>query len=195
MEPDNPKKEIFKINVMQVSMTMGTKLGLYIVLVYAMLMLSLRYQSLTMVALPLLAGIPVVAYFVVRRVRSKTRFPFFPFPLAWMLSLLMFIFATVLSGMVAYMYLRFIDHGALAQSIMAHVDLMNESGMKEISAITDPNLVQQYTETLDVLTQAARWFTGLSSSGIAKQLMQSTITWGNIISIIISLLLMKRIKL
>lgn len=194
MEQENPQKEVLKINVMQVSMTMGTKLGLYIILVYAALMLSLRYSSLSILALLMLIGIPVVAFFVVRDFRNKSKLPVFPFPVAWMFSLLMFVFATVLSGMIAYLYLRFLDNGALSQSIMDHVSVMNASGQQILAAVTDPTEAQKYTETMDILTQGALWFSQLTSSGVAKELMESTLLWGNLFSIFISLLLMKRIK-
>ncbi len=193
MEQEHPKH--YNINVIQVSMSMGTKLGLYMILVYAMLMYTLRYSALSVLALPLLLGIPVVAYLVLRQYRNHTKLLIFPFPVAWILSVFMFLFATVLSGMTSYIYLRFIDHGMLAQSVLAYVELMNSNGQQALATMTDPVMAQQYRETIDMITQAGEWFAGLPSSGVAKQLMQSSLMWGNIISIIISLLLMKRLKI
>ena len=98
---------IIRINILQASMTLGTYLGLYIILAYWITALTVSHVTLSLLALPLMIGIPVVAFFLIRRFRDSTKAPFFPFPVSWMLSILTFLFATVLSCMAAYLYLRF----------------------------------------------------------------------------------------
>ena len=187
--------KIVRINILQTSMTLGTYLGAYIILAYLAMVLTVKYAAVSLLAVPLLIGIPVVAYFLIRRFRDSTKAPFFPFPVSWMLSILTFLFATVLSCMVAYLYLRFIDHGALAAGLTARMDMMLQSSEAMTAAMTDPAQIEQYNKTMELMQQTIAWFCSLPASAMTKQLIQSSLMWGNIISLIIGLLTAKRIKL
>ena len=186
---------IIRINILQTSMTLGTYLGAYIILVYLAIMLTIRYSILSLLSIPLMFGIPVVAFFLIRRFRDSTQVPFFPFPVSWMLSILTFLFATVLSCMVAYLYLRFLDHGSLAAGLTALMDSMKQSSEALTAAMTDPAQVEQYNKTMELMQQTIAWYSSLPASAMTKQLIQSSLMWGNIISLIIGLLTAKRIKL
>ena len=186
---------IIRINILQTSMTLGTYLGAYIIMVYFALLLTIRYSILSLLSLPMMVGIPIVAFFLIRRFRDSTQVPFFPFPVSWMLSILTFLFATVLSCMVAYLYLRFLDHGALAASLTALMDSMKQSSEVFTATITDPAQIEQYNKTMELMQQTIAWYSSLPASAMTKQLIQSSLMWGNIISLIIGLLTAKRIKL
>lgn len=191
---EQPQGKIIRINILQVSMTLGTYLGLYLILVYAVMLLSISHTILSLLALPMLIGVPVVAYFLVRKFRDKNCQPFFPFPVSWMISILTFLFATVLSCMAAYLYLRFLDHGAMSAGLMEKMEQIVQTSETAISAMTDQVMIDQYTQTMDLLSTTIKWFCSLPASGVAKQLIQSSLMWGNILSLLIALLTMKRIK-
>ena len=186
---------IIRINILQTSMTLGPYLGAYIILAYLALALSVSYHMLSLISLPLMIGIPVVAFFLIRRFRDSTQVPFFPFPVSWMLSILTFLFATVLSCMVAYFYLRFLDNGALAAGLTARMDLLMQSSQEMTATMTDPAQAEQYNRTMEIMQQTIAWFCSLPASAMTKQLIQSSLMWGNIISLIIGLLTAKRIKI
>ncbi len=188
-------KRVIKINLLQVSMTLGTYLGVYIILVYLVSVMAIKHAALSLLALPLIVGIPVVAFFLIRRFRDSTQAPFFPFPISWMISILTFLFATVLSCMVAYLYLRFIDNGALASGLMARMEEMMAQSDAITSAFTDPAQVERYNSTMELFRQSVTWFCSLPASGVAKQLIQTSLLWGNILSLFIGLLTAKRIRL
>ena len=187
--------KIVRINILQTSMTLGTYLGAYIILAYLAMVLTVKYAAISLLAVPLMIGIPVVAYFLIRRFRDSIKAPFFPFPVSWILSILTFLFATVLSCIVAYLYLRFIDHGALAAGLTARMDMMLQSSEAMTAAMTDPVQIEQYNKTMELMQQTIAWFCSLPASAMTKQLIQSSLMWGNIISLIIGLLTAKRIKL
>ncbi len=186
---------IIRINILQTSMTLGTYLGLYIILAFWVTALTVRYVTLSLLALPLMIGIPVVAFFLIRRFRDSIKAPFFPFPVSWMLSILTFLFATVLSCMAAYLYLRFIDGGALASGLMARMEEMMQSSQAVTAAMTDPSQVEQYNKTMELMQQTITWYCSLSASAMTKQIIQASLMWGNIISLIIGLITAKRIKI
>ena len=187
--------KIIRINILQTSMTLGTYLGAYIILAYLASVLTVKYTALSLLAIPLFIGIPFVAFFLIRRFRDSTQTPFFPFPVSWMLSILTFLFATVLSCMVAYLYLRFIDNGALAAGLTARMNEIMQSSQTMTATMTDPAQVEQYNKTMELMQQTIAWFCSLPASAMTKQLIQSSLMWGNIISLIIGLLTAKRIKL
>ena len=187
--------KIIRINILQTSMTLGTYLGAYIILAYLATLLTVKHPTLSLVSVPLFIGIPFVAFFLIRRFRDSTQVPFFPFPVSWMLSILTFLFATVLSCMVAYLYLRFLDHGALAAGLTALMDSIKESSDIATATMTDPAQVEQYNKTMELMQQTIAWYSSLPASAMTKQLIQSSLMWGNIISLIIGLLTAKRIKL
>lgn len=194
MEEQNEPK-IIRINILQTSMTLGTYLGAYIILAYLVLLLTIKYPALTLLALPMFLGIPVVAFILIRRFRDATQVPIFPFPVSWMLSILTFLFATVLSCMVAYFYLRFLDNGALAAGLTARMDLLMQSSQEMTAAMTDSAQAEQYNKSMELMQQTIAWFCSLPASAMTKQLIQSSLMWGNIISLIIGLLTAKRIKI
>ena len=188
-------KKVIKINLLQTSMTLGSYLGAYIILAYFFTVLTIKYPALSLLAFPLILGIPVVAFFLIKRFRDSSQVPFFPFPLSWMISILTFLFATVLSCMVTYLYLRYLDHGALADGLMARMELMMQSTQAMTSAMTDPAQVEQYNKTMELMQQTITWFCSLSASAKTKQLIQASLMWGNILSLIIGLITAKRLKL
>jgi len=188
-------RQIIKIDMLQVSMTLGTYLGIYIILVYAITALTVKFSALSLIALPLMLGIPVVAFFLVKRFRDQSNIPYFPFPVSWMITLLTFLFATVLSCMAVYLYLRFIDHGAFSAGLMAWMEVMMQSSEDVIGNMTDPAQVEQYNNMMELLRQSVTWFCSLPASGVAKQLIQTSLLWGNILSLIIALITAKRIRL
>lgn len=194
MEQQNEPK-IIRINILQTSMTLGTYLGAYIILAYIATLLTVKFTVLSLVSLPLLLGIPVVAFFLIRRFRDSTQAPFFPFPVSWMLSILTFLFATALSCMAAYMYLRFLDNGALAAGLTARMDVIMQSSQEVTAAMTDPAQVEQYNKTVELMQQTIAWYSSLPASAMTRQLIMSSLMWGNILSLVIGLLTAKRIKL
>lgn len=187
--------KVIKINVFQTAMMLGTYLGLYIILVYALMGLTMKYSALSLVALPLLLGIPVVAFFLIKRFRDANCKPFFPFPVSWMITILTFLFATVLSCMAVYLYLRFIDKGALAAGMMEQMNTIIQASDATIQAMTDQVQIDQIRSNMDMFKSVITWFCSLSPSAMTKQLIQSSLLWGNILSLIIGIIATKRIRL
>lgn len=192
---EQDSNQIIRINMIQVSMTLGTWLGLYLILVYALTALSFRFVAIRLLSLPLMLGIPVIAFFLIKNFRDNNCKPFFPFPISWMLTILMFLFATMLSCMSAYLYLRFVDNGALSASMTAWMNSMLMTQESVTSMMTDPAQVEQYNSMMDLLKQSVTWLCSLSPSAMTKQLIQFSLMWGNILSLIIAIITAKRIKL
>ena len=176
-------------------MTLGTYLGAYITLVYALMALSIKYAAISLITIPLTLGIPVIAFFLIKRFRDTNCKPFFPFPVSWMISILTFLFATMLSCMAAYLYLRFLDNGAFAAGIMERMNELLLAQESLTSTMSDPAQIQEYNATMDLFKQTITWFCSLSPSAVTKYIIQSSLMWGNILSLIIAIITAKRIKI
>ena len=154
MEMDERKEnKIIRINVLQVAMNVGTALGVYLIVFYLLLALAVKHAGLTLLALPMMLGIPVFAWYLIRRYRDSTNIPFFPFPVSWMLSILTFLFATALSCMAAYLYLRFLDHGELAQALMENREIvMSRERLAQLACgydfVGETNIIDVYIRHL-----------------------------------------------
>lgn len=186
-EFDNqPAREIIKINIMQTSMNLGTKLGLCIIGTFVLFLAMLKFPVFGLLFCPAFLGIPVAAFFLIWTFRNRNCKQFFPFPVAWMMSILMFLFATVLSCMVAYLYLRFLDGGAV-QTAMAAMFQQTYETMKSVEGV-QPEMIQ-------TLQQYSEWFSGMTPLTLTKQLTQSQLLWGNILSLVIGIATARRPKI
>lgn len=193
-EPEG--KTVVRINILQTSMTLGTYLGAYKVLVYLTLALTIVHSTaLSLLSIPLMLGVPVMAFFLIYRFRNSTKSPFFPFPVSWMLSILMFLFATVLSCVIAYLYLQYIDNGALASGIMKVTEETVSTLSSMSGTLTDPSQAEMYRNNIELFRQAADQFCSLSALGVAKQLIQTSLMWGIIFALIIGLITAKRLRI
>lgn len=207
---EEPQKKIVRINVFQTSMSLGGRLGLYMIVTYAVMGLSVILPSLSaskfangassilsLMSFPLLIGGIFVAYYQMKRFRDANSPDIFPFAIAWMLTLFMYLFATVLSSMAAFAYFKFIDNGIFGQSMIARLEeatavITAAQNTAEQASATGTELLGTQVETL---MDTARWAFSQSASGITKMIAQSSLTTGNILSIIIAILVTKRIKL
>lgn len=194
-ENKNNETKIIRINLFQVSMTLGTYLGIYMILVYIMMGLSLKISALSLLSLPLFLGIPVIAFFLIKRFRDTNCKPFFPFPISWMITILTFLFASVLSCMMVYVYLRFLDNGAFSAGLMERMNMVVAAMDSATQSLTDTAQIEQMNSNIELFKSTITWYCSLSPSAMTKQLIQSSIFWNTILSVIIGLITSKRIRL
>ena len=188
-------KTVIRINLLQTAMTLGTYLGLYMILVYVFTALSIKYMALSLVSLPLMLGVPVVAFFLIKRFRDENCKPFFPFPVSWMLTILMFLFATALSCMAAYLYLRFIDNGAFSAIMMERLNAYVQASDLMAQNMTDAAQIEQYNQTMEQFKQYFTWLCSQPADQLTKQLLQSALVWSNLLSLIIGIIASKKIRI
>ena len=189
------ENNIIQINVMQTSMTLGMKLGLYITLVYAIFVLSIYWQPLSILSLPLAIGIPFVAYFLLKRFRDANSPDFFPFPVSWMLSILTFLFAGMISCMAVFLFLKFAKPASLDGMLLAQIETLTQAMQQSAGTVTDSVQVEAMNTQIDTIVKTMEWMCGLSASAFTKLLIEASLTWGNIFSLIIGLLVSKRIRI
>lgn len=192
MNENQPK--VVRINVFQSAMTLGSKLGVYMILAYAVLFLSIYFDFLSLLALPAMIGIPFVAYFLLKKFRDTESPEFYPFPVSWMMSILTFLFAGVLSCMAVFAYLKFLKPADLDQVMLSHIDSFSALMQQTAAGQTDQSQVEAISQQLDSMVRTMKWMCSLSASAFTKLLIQASLTWGNIFSLIVGIIVSKRIK-
>jgi hypothetical protein len=172
--------------LINVAMTLGTYLGLYQIVKYALIVLSLKSPIFSLLLMAVILGVPFFIYFLIKRYRNRNTEGYFPFAISWMLTLTTIFFATILSVMVCYLYLRYIDHGAFFDSIITQLQNMKEfysnSGIADSKA-----LISQLDMFLDL-------FKSMTIMELTKQLLSLSLFWGNIIAIAVALFTAKNKK-
>lgn len=86
----------------------GLWMGLYLTLTFGVTALSLSVGLLNIVALALMAGVPFVAFFFLRRTH-RAAYGMTLFSALWMQGIVMFACASLIFGLLSYVYLRWID--------------------------------------------------------------------------------------
>lgn len=193
-EKSDKQPTLIRINVFQSSMTLGSKLGAYMILTYAILFLSLYFDFMSLLALPAMVGIPFVAYFLLKKFRDSESPEFYPFPVSWMMSILTFLFAGVLSCMAVFVFLKFFKPAGLEQVMLSHIDQFTAVMQQAATGQTDQSRIDAMNGQIDSMVKTLKWICSLSASAFTKMLVQSSLTWGNIFSLIIGIIVAKRIK-
>lgn len=170
-----------KISVSQSAMKHGLILGAYTILTYGVFVLSIHIPVMNILALLLFLGIPVVAYIIQKLFRERNCPEFFPFSISWMLALLTFLFKSVIGALAAYVYMRYLDHGALANALITSFETIKpayaESGIN--------------TDDLETLGSVIESFQYITPGTFARQIFETTLFWGNLLSIVIAALTAK----
>jgi hypothetical protein len=172
--------------LINVAMTLGTYLGLYQIAKYALMVLTLNSPLFSLLLMAVMIGVPFFVYFLIKRYRNTQTEGYFPFAISWMLTLTTIFFATILSVMVFYLYLRFIDHGAFFESIISQ--LQNSKEIYTNSGIED---AEAFSSQLDMFID---FFKSMTIMEFTKQLLSISLFWGNLIAIAVALFTAKNKK-
>jgi len=170
-----------KISVSQAAMKNGLIMGAYTVLTYGVFVLSIHVPYMNLLALPMFLCIPVAAYFVQKIFRDRNCPEFFPFSISWMLALLTCLFKSVIGALAAYVYMRYLDHGALSAALIESFESLRpayvESGVN--------------ADDLDIIGKLIASFQYITPGSFARQIFETTLFWGNLLSILIGALTAK----
>ena len=164
------------ISISQAAMKLGLILGLYQTVKLMLLVIGLNKSAFSLLSLIAAAGVPFVAYHLVKRFRDNFANDFFPFISAWILSMLTFFFATMIFSIAAYAYLNFADNGMLVNTIVEQME-----ANKSLFTAEAPK------EFNDIFDQSLEMVRNMNPLQITKTLISSALLWGNIFSLIISI--------
>lgn len=180
------EKDKNQTSLINIAMKLGTYLGFYQIVKYALIVLTLNNPLFSLLLMAAIIGVPFFIYFLIKRYRDKNTDGYFPFAISWMLTLATIFFATIFSVMGFYLYLRYIDQGSFFDSIITQVQ--NTKVLYSTSEIADSeSIISQLDMFLDL-------FKSMTIMELTKQLLSMSLFWGNLIAIVVALFTAKNKK-
>ena len=124
MEKNNTQK-----GIVQFAMEAGAYMGLYFVVKFIFAVLSLNYPFCNVVSTIMLLFVPLVVFFMMRRFSNQNEGGSY-FSQLWMMGILLFFFASLISGLAQYIYYVYINPEYIKSQLSAAVTLFIVGGCK-----------------------------------------------------------------
>ncbi|MCQ2110306.1 MAG: DUF4199 domain-containing protein [Bacteroidaceae bacterium] len=182
---ENPEKIEIRFNILDAAMKLGLMLGIYQIAKLAILVVAVKgstVASLVLVALSI--GVPVFLWWLVKAYRDRNCRLLFPFPMAWLTSVLTCLFASVIAGVATFAYLQYLDGGAFAADLMAQIEGLKQAALETATETEGAGDVQQYVQQLEAMGKLLAQMTPRQA---VLQLFNNNLFWGNLFSVAVGL--------
>lgn len=172
----------YKNNLHKYAMHYGTYMGIYWILIFTLLPLIFQNHLLFPLFLILNLVVPFLGYYYARTYRNRFCHGSISFTQAWLFTLFMYIFASILMGAAYYIYFRYIDNGFIYSSY-------NEilTGLRNKNIPQTDDLISQLQNIID-------YTASLRPIQLTMQWISQNIFYCNILSIFTALAVMRRPK-
>lgn len=153
------------------AMAYGTSMGIYWILKFMLVPFIFSVPFASLAFLGLTAAVPFLGYYFVRQYRNRyCTNKQISFIQAWMFCLLMYAFAALLVAVAHYVFLQYIDGGAM---ITAYRGILDE--LKDSTPEMD-ELLTQYHQAADLLAS-------MSPIELTIQLVMNNLFYGMILAL------------
>ena len=119
------------------AMLLGTYMGVFWILKFALVPLGLTTSFLMMLFLGLTICVPFMGYRYVRLYRDRVCGGSIGFGRAWLFTTLMYIFAALLTAMAHYAYFAWLDHGYFLDTVETIWDQAATTGLDEVESYAE----------------------------------------------------------
>jgi hypothetical protein len=174
--------ESYKYNSLQYNaMQAGTFLGIFFILKFPFLPLGLGNPFFYLMFIVMTCAVPFLMYYYGKAYRDKCCGGSIRFFSAWLFLLLTFVFASLLVALGHYIYFRYIDGGYILGKVSEAMNMMK----------SNPVFPKEYNVQMSAMLDQ---MSSLSPIKIVFQLISQNVIYGNILSLIVALFVMKRPK-
>ena len=164
------------------AMHFGTYMGIFWIVKFILFPLGVEMPFLQLLFLVLTIAVPFLGYYYGRMYRNKVCGGTITFFQAWLFTLFMYMFASLLAGVAHYIYFQFLDHGYLYNT---YFEIIGK--MKSLKVPGSEELISQFENALDILG-------GLTPIELTMQLISQDVFYGSLLAIPTALFLMKKPK-
>lgn len=164
------------------AMRFGTMMGVYWIIKFIFLPMGFKIPFLHLLFVLLTLFVPVLGYIYTRKYRIRYCGNEINFFRAFSFTLLMYMFASLLTAVAHYIYFRYFDQGFIIDTYRTQLDAIRSAGIQGIS------------DTIDQLMQTIDTIAALTPLQLTFQLISQNIFYGSILAILTALLVMKRNK-
>ena len=162
------------------AMHFGTYMGVYWVLKFILFPLGLTIPFLLFLFVGLTLGVPFLGYYYARLYRNKICGGYISFARAWIFTIFMYLFASLLTAVAHYIYFAYIDGGFVTDT---YLNILNEASNSQLASM------QPYMEQLQSMIELIG---SMTPADITLQLLSQNVFYGTLLAIPTALLVMKR---
>lgn len=164
------------------AMRFGTVMGIYWIFKFIFLPMGFKIPFLHLLFVLLTLLVPVLGYIYARKYRMKYCNNEISFLRAFSFTLLMYMFASLLTAVAHYVYFRFFDQGFIIETYRTQLESIQSAGIQGLSDSIEP--LMQTIDTIAALTPIQ----------LTAQLISQNIFYGTILALFTALLVMRQKK-
>lgn len=170
------------ITLQEHAMRFGTFMGIFWIIKFIFLPLGFSIPFLQLLFVLPTLFVPILGYIYVRKFRNTYCNGELSFFRAFVFTLYMYLFATLLVAVAHYIYFRFLDHGFLANAYLQQLENVKSAAQGEMAT------------SIDQLIQAFDAISSLTPLQLTFQLIFQNIFYGILLAIPTGLVAMKHKK-
>ncbi len=164
------------------AMLFGTYMGVFWIFKFILLPVGTTVPFFATSYLILTMLVPFMGFFYTRMYRDKVCGGGIGFVHAWLFTMFLYMFASLLTTVAHYIYFQFIDNGYLLHYALNMMDAEKLAAPKELQA------------NYDLLREALNEFLTQTPINITVNIMSSNVMWGAILAVPTALFAMKKRK-
>ena len=168
------KKSIYKY-----AAEAGVPVGLYLTLMSACFLMSIKMPALPMLLLPLTIGFPFLLWALLRRI-SREEPSYLKLSSLWLGGIYTVIFGTLICMLLSGLYLVFVEPGFVGLDVNNAIDIVSSSPM-----------AAEYEETIALMERAMEAHILPSGMEFLTTMGWLTCFMGSVVSLVIALLMTK----
>ena len=163
-------------------MRYGTAMGIFWACKFVLFPLGMNMPILLVLFFILTLAVPVLGYVFARKYREQQCEGVLSFSKAYIFTIFMYMFASLLVAVVHYLYFRYMDNGLIVNTYQGMIDQMTAISTEEMKVSLD-----QFRIALDVISS-------LTPLEITMQLLTQNVFYCTILAIPTALLIMRNKK-
>ena len=178
-----------KSNIQQYAMYFGTYMGIYWILKFILFPLSFSIPFLQFLFIGLTLGVPFMGYYYLKIYRDKICGGSITFSKAFIFTVMLYVFASLLTAVAHFIYYQFIDQGLIAEHVTLWVNQLLEQ-LDDMPQV-DETEVKLIHSTFDEFITT---FTKMSATDMTFNNMSRNIFGGIILALFTALIGQRRPK-
>jgi heme/copper-type cytochrome/quinol oxidase subunit 2 len=164
------------------AMRYGTAMGIFWACKFVLFPLGMNMPLLLVFFFILTLAVPVLGYVFARKYREQQCEGTLNFSKAYIFTIFMYIFASLLVAVIHYFYFRYMDNGLIVNTYQGMIDQMTAISTEEMRVS-----LEQFSKALDVISS-------LTPLEITMQLLTQNVFYCSMLAIPTALLVMRNKK-
>ncbi len=179
-----------KTNIQQYAMYFGTYMGVYWILKFILFPLGFTIPFLQFLFIGLTLGVPFMGYYYLKIYRDKICGGSISFSKAFIFTVMLYVFASLLTAVAHFVYFQFIDQGFIIENITLIINQFLEQ-VDEVPNLSETDVELMHTSANEVINTLAK----MSAVDTTFNYMSRNIFGGIILALITALIGQRRPKI